>query len=261
MFDDVLDDDLLQRTRQVSERLLDALPAEHLEKQKSTGSMVSVTDDPFFAELVAAPDALRALQILGYDNPKWASGFIISKPPHSPALFWHQDWWGWDEPISQTWAHPPQAFLMYYLVDTTPENGCLRLVPGSHRKRHPMHDGVPDSHTTDLREMADPEHPAYHTTEGEVDAPVKAGSVVIGDSRMLHASHANMSDHRRTVITLWYYPNWDELPESVRAHIGATTLPASWEGEAMATLGSLQPTYDGDVEPTKWNRIPGPKFR
>ncbi|MEE2832356.1 MAG: phytanoyl-CoA dioxygenase family protein [Candidatus Latescibacterota bacterium] len=261
VFDDVLDDDLLQRTRQVSERLLDALPAEHLEKQKSTGSMVSVTDDPFFAELVAAPDALRALQILGYDNPKWASGFIISKPPHSPALFWHQDWWGWDEPISQTWAHPPQAFLMYYLVDTTPENGCLRLVPGSHRKRHPMHDGVPDSHTTDLREMADPEHPAYHTTEGEIDAPVKAGSVVIGDSRMLHASHANMSDHRRTVITLWYYPNWDELPESVRAHIGATTLPASWEGEAMATLGRLQPTYDGDVERTKWNRIPGPEFR
>jgi hypothetical protein len=90
---------------------------------------------------------------------------------------------------------------------------------------------------------------------------VKAGSVVIGDSRMLHASHANMSDHRRTVITLWYYPNWDELPESVRAHIGATTLPASWEGEAMATLGSLQPTYDGDAEPTKWNRIPGPEFR
>ena len=130
VFDDVLDDDLLQRTRQVSDRLLDALPAEHLEKQKSTGSMVSVTDDPFFAELVAAPDALRALQILGYDNPKWASGFIISKPPHSPALFWHQDWWGWDEPISQTWAHPPQAFLMYYLVGTTPENGCLRLAPG-----------------------------------------------------------------------------------------------------------------------------------
>lgn len=261
VFDDVLDADLLQRTRQVSDRLLDALPAEHFDKQKSTGSMVSVTEDPFFAELVAAPGALRALEVLGYDNPKWASGFVISKPPHSPALFWHQDWWGWDEPISQTWAHPPQAFLMYYLVDTTPENGCLRLVPGSHRKRHPMHDAVPDSHTGDLREMADPEHPAYHTTEGEVDVPVKAGCVVIGDSRMLHASHANRSERRRTVITLWYYPNWDELPEGVRAHIGATELPDSWQGEAMATLGRLQPTYDGDAEPTKWNRIPGPEFR
>ena len=88
VFDDVLDADLLQRTRQVSDRLLDALPAEHFDKQKSTGSMVSVTEDPFFAELVATPGALRALEVLGYDNPKWASGFVISKPPHSPALFW-----------------------------------------------------------------------------------------------------------------------------------------------------------------------------
>ncbi len=260
VFDNVLDDDLLQRTRQASDRLLDAQSDEHFEKQKSTGSLVSVADDPFFAELVAAPKALQALDILGYSNPKWASGYVISKPPHSPPLFWHQDWWGWDEPISQLWDHPPQAFLMYYLVDTTRTNGCLRLIPGSHRKRHAMHAAAPDAHTADLREVADPDHPAYHTAAGEVDVPVQSGSVVIGDSRMLHASHANNSDLRRTVITLWYYPAWDELPEGVRAHIGATQLPASWEGEPMATLGSLQPTYDGDVEPTKWNRIPGPEF-
>ena len=29
---------------------------------------------------------------------------------------------------------------MYYLVDTTPENGCLRVLAGSHLKRHPVHD-------------------------------------------------------------------------------------------------------------------------
>jgi len=261
VFDNVLDDELLQRTRQASDRLLGAQSDEHFETQKSTGSLVSVYDDPFFAELVAAPKALHALRSLGYANPKWASGFVISKPPHSPALFWHQDWWGWNEPMSQTWAHPPQAFLMYYLVDTSRANGCLRLIPGTHRKRHQMHDAVPDAHTTDLRAVTDPDHPAYHAAAGEVDVPVKAGSVVIGDSRMLHASHANTSDHRRTVITLWYYPAWDELPEGVRAHIGAAQLPDTWDGEPTATLGTLHPTYDGDVAPTVWNRIPGPEFR
>jgi ectoine hydroxylase-related dioxygenase (phytanoyl-CoA dioxygenase family) len=261
VFEDVLDADLLRRTREASERLLDAQPAEHFEQQKSTGSMVSVAEDPFFADLVAAPGALAALRTLGYDDPKWASGFVISKPPQSPPLFWHQDWWGWNEEISTTWAHPPQAFLMYYLVDTTRANGCLRLIPGSHRRRHVMHDAVPDSHTTDLRAMSDPEHPAYHTAEDEVDVPVKTGSVVIGDSRMLHAAHANTTEARRTVITLWYYPAWNELPGSVRAHIARAQLPDSWQGEPLATLGSLRPTYDGDAEPTIWNRIPGPEFR
>jgi hypothetical protein len=260
VFDNVLAEDLLQRTRQTSDALLAAQSAEHFEKQKSTGSLVSVAEDPFFAELVAAPGARKVLGSLGYTNPKWASGFVISKPAQSPALFWHQDWWGWNEPISQIWMHPPQAFLMYYLVDTTRHNGCLRLIPGSHRKRHVMHDAVPDAHTAGLREVTDPQHPAYQTADGEVDVPVKAGSVVVGDSRMLHASHPNLSDHRRTVITLWYYPAWDELPEGVRAHIGGATLPDSWKGKAMATLGSLQPTYDGDAEATVWNRIPGPEF-
>ncbi|MDA0336497.1 MAG: phytanoyl-CoA dioxygenase family protein [bacterium] len=261
VFDSVLDDDLLRRTREASDRLLEAQSAEHFAIQKSTGSLVPVTDDPFFAELVAAPGALRALTTLGYTNPRWASGYVISKPPHSPALFWHQDWWGWNDPISQTWAHPPQAFLMYYLVDTSRANGCLRLIPGSHRKRHKMHDAVPDAHTDDLRAVTDPDHPAYHAAAGEVDVPVQAGSLVIGDSRMLHASHANTSDHRRTVITLWYYPAWDELPEGVRAFIGGAQLPDTWDGEPLATIGSLHPTYDGDVAPTVWNRIPGPEFR
>ena len=33
---------------------------------------------------------------------------------------------------------------------------------------------------------------------------VRAGDLIIGDARMLHAAHANTSDARRTVITLWF---------------------------------------------------------
>lgn len=260
-FEQVLSPDLLARTRAASDRLLDALPPEHLQQQKSTGSMVSVYDDPFFAQLVAAPGALAALRSLGYDAPKWRSGYAIAKPPHSPALFWHQDWWGWDEAISYTWDQPQQAFLMYYLVDTSRDNGCLRLIAGSHRRRHPMHDAVPDAHTADLRAMADPTHPAYQAAQGEVDVPVTAGDLVVGDSRLLHAAHANRTDRRRTVITLWYFPAWDELPESLRAAVAKTALPESWQGEPMRTLGSLVPTYEGDAEPTAWNRIPGAALR
>ena len=33
-----------------------------------------------------------------------------------------------------------QLFLMVYLVDTTPANGCLRVLPGSHLRKIPLDD-------------------------------------------------------------------------------------------------------------------------
>ena len=179
VIEQVLKPTMLERVRNVSDRLLDAQPASHFAEQKSTGSMISVFDDLFFAELVAYPPALKALADLGFDRPAWSSGFVISKQPRSPALFWHQDWWGWDDPCSYE-PPPQQVFLMYYLVDTDRHNGCLRVITGSHRKRHPLHQHLEAAHTDALRAMADPDQPAYRPAEGEMDVPVRAGDLVIG---------------------------------------------------------------------------------
>ena len=108
---------------------------------------------------------------------------------------------------------------MYYLVDTTPHNGCLSLLRGSHLQRHRMHDEVPDAHTDELRRFTDPDYSAYQSLAEEVDVPVKAGDLVIGDSRLLHSAHANKSDHRRTVVTLWYFPYFELLSDGLRAAI------------------------------------------
>ena len=91
----VLDAEAVRQTNAVVEELIAAQPREHFEAQKSSGSMINVLDDERFADLIAHPGALEALARLGFERPRWNSGFIISKPPRSPALFWHQDWWGW----------------------------------------------------------------------------------------------------------------------------------------------------------------------
>jgi hypothetical protein len=44
VFESVLDNDLLRCTRQASDHLLDARSADHFERQKSTGSLVNVTE-------------------------------------------------------------------------------------------------------------------------------------------------------------------------------------------------------------------------
>ena len=173
LLENIIDERMLERLRAVTDEVLARTDAAHFEEKRSQGSVIPVFDHPGMAELVAHPPVLAALVDLGFADPKWGSGFIISKPPHSPPLFWHQDGRFWDDPVSYT-PQTIQCFLMIYLVDTTPQNGCLRLIPGSHLKRHALHDLLPGAHQEDLGKMADPDHLAYQRAEGEVDVSVKA---------------------------------------------------------------------------------------
>ena len=75
------------------------------------------------------------LECLGYAECKFSRAYLISKPPQSPQLFWHQDFTAWSGEPRAFDEISPQLFAMFYLVDTTKENGCLRVIPGSHRKR------------------------------------------------------------------------------------------------------------------------------
>jgi hypothetical protein len=265
VFEDILEDGILTRITEVSNRLLDAKDPDAFEETRSTGWMICVWDDPAFAELIGWQPALEALGSMGYDRPTFSTGFVISKEPHSPPLFWHQDWWGWNHPHSYT-AVPQQIFFMYYLIDTTPENGCLRLIPGSHLKRHEMHDSLPAAHTREIKRAENLSMPAFVPHPDEVEVCVKAGDLVMGDSRLLHSARANTTDDRRTVITLWYHPVFYQLPEPMQAHLGAPDRGArvrypDWSQEAQRYVCDLVPVYDGETEALEWNRTPGPMLR
>ena len=264
VFESILTPEMIATAANASNRLLDAQDRGHFERQKSTGSLICVYDDPWFAELIAWEPAIAALRSMGYDRPTFSTGFVISKPPHSPPLFWHQDWWGWDHPHSYT-AVPQQIFLMYYLVDTSRENGCLRLIPGSHLKRHPMHDDFPEAHTEEIRRAKDPADSVFQDHPDAVDVCVEAGDLVMGDSRLLHSAHANTTDTRRTVITLWYHPAFYDLPEPMQVYLGKRTdSPGpidAWPDVAQDRIRDMIPVYAGSAEPLNWNRTPGPELK
>ena len=61
---------------------------------------------------------------------------VLTKPARGPALYWHQDWMQWNDPLSCT-PWPQTMFVSYYLEGTSVENGCLKIIPGTHRKRIP----------------------------------------------------------------------------------------------------------------------------
>ena len=65
---------------------------------------------------------------------------------------------------------------------------------------------------------------------------MRAGDVVMGDARLLHSAHANRSDERRTVLTVWYWPVYDDLPEEVQARVsGHVTEMPDWRRRAEQT--------------------------
>lgn len=251
----VLSPDFVQELRNVTDRLIDEMTEEESRQQRSTGSMIPVVKDPVLARLIAHPPALRMVEAMGYRDVRFQSGYIISKPPQGPPLFWHFDWGFWNHPISYD-NFPAQMFFMYYLTDTTRENGCLRVIPRSHREENPLHAQLAHAHTALLTEAKDLSRPEFQERPDEIDVTVKAGDLLIGDSRVLHAAHSNQSSARRTLITLWYHPEYNQLPDDLKAAfcLRRDPLPSDWPEEARRLYDSVAIDYEGTVPPAGFSR-------
>jgi hypothetical protein len=264
----VLSDDEVANLRLRAHGTLFRQSSGHRARYASNGSLCNLADNPEYVDLISHPRAMELLRTIGPD-PRWTSGYLISKPPGGPPLFWHQDWWGWNTDLSYR-DEAAQLFFMYYLADTTRENGCLRVIPGSHRRRHPLHD-LPVAHNETLARATDLSLPAFADHPDEVAVEVCAGDLVIGDSRLLHGAYRNLTGNERPLMTLWYIPDFGGLPPSVRARLTAiyrrqeldlehddTPLtPDDWPPPLRARLGALAPDFaDPAVAPEPWQRAP-----
>ena len=258
----ILQPDDLAWVRDIASKMISGLSEEHRGEQKSAGSMVASGEMPELIDLYIWPAALQALADLGFDDNKFVRAYLISKPPHSPRLFWHQDLTVWKgEPRAYS-DLTPQLFLMYYLSDTTRKNGCLRVLPGSHRRRHALHEFTGVAHNAEDRAAVNLASPIFREYEAELDVLVKAGDLVIGDSRTLHASHDNDSDQERTVITLFYHPSFSQLIEPTQKQYTdlAEAQIRDWPPELKKKLAPHIANYSGPAEALKRDRVPGPQL-
>jgi phytanoyl-CoA hydroxylase len=118
------------------------------------------------------------------------------KPPSSPeARFeWHQDY-----PFFPHTNYDLLAVLVH-LDEATEENGCIRLIPGSHHLGPRLHrfarDGAFSSQLEDQSVVAD-EAQVIHV-------PCPAGSVELHHCNMLHSSTANRGVQPRSALIIQY---------------------------------------------------------
>jgi phytanoyl-CoA hydroxylase len=250
VFENAIDAQMMAELRARADQILAAQTEADRQRQRTTGSMALIVSDPFFADIIAHPNALVALASLGYHQPTFSDGYIISKPPRSPRLFWHYDWFAWEDPRSYE-PEPPQVFLMYYLSDTCPENGCLRVIPGSHVNHNSLHDIIAAPHSEALARGENLDSVEFSRRPDEIDVPIRAGDLLLGDARLLHATHSNDSDERRTLLTLWYQPDLRALPERMQAQMAAKAqrIPENWPPRARQKVEALLARYEGDAVP------------
>ncbi len=199
--------------------------------------MPDLPQDEVVDDLIDHPAAI--MDALSISDLKSGGVFqIISKPPSAPPLYWHQDWARWDDPMSLS-PWPQQVFLNWYLTDTSVENGCLRVIPGSHLKRLELHDHLVQAHEGGGYDIQETNEWMFFDHAEARDVPVKTGQLLIGDARLLHSTHANQSRSRRTVLLGWYYRKSNEVPED-------------WQGSVPPEILTRDPEF-----PMRWNRRPG----
>lgn len=160
--------------------------------------------DRLFADW-ATDDRLTAIvaQLLESDAV-WLSrnhhNCVMTKSPrYSTATAWHRDlrYWSFETPrLINAWLA---------LGDETPANGCMRLLPGTHR----MHFNA-DRMDADkfLREDLAENVELIDTAE---DAALAPGDVLFFDAGALHAAGANATDERKLSIVTTYY-GFDNAP-------------------------------------------------
>jgi phytanoyl-CoA hydroxylase len=200
--------------------------------------------DPIVEKIIDYPAQLEACRLLQLEGLVSRDNIILlSKPAYGPPLYWHQDYMNWNSPAAAT-PWPTVIFLSYYLSDTSRENGCLRVIPGSHRKRTNLHDILPDAHGPDIQAIDDLDSPVFMDHPDAIDVPLKAGDLIIADARLLHAAWPNQTAQRRTLVLAWHgvFP----FPEP----------PSWWKGPIPDVVKNADPdiAYEGTRKPSDYLR-------
>lgn len=153
---------------------------------------------PWLADLIRHPRILDAVEsILGPDLLVWSSVFFI-KEPHDPAyVSWHQDSTYWEL------SEPEVVTAWVALSPSHHENGCLRVVPGTH-----VLDQVEHVDTADANNMLTRgQEIAVEVDEAAaVEVPLQPGEMSLHHIRLFHNSQPNRSNERRIGYAIRYIP-------------------------------------------------------
>lgn len=162
---------------------------------------------PGYFDLMANPKILDAVESL--IGPEIFANPVYNTRPKVPrvaagAVPWHQDRSYWPDANAN-----PVITVWVALVDADEVNGCLHVIPGTHKAQLIDHHRESYSGTGYTEVNAE-----YIKTQRAVMLPVPAGGALLFNDRCVHMSTPNRSDHVRWSVDLRYQPtDQDPMPQ------------------------------------------------
>lgn len=147
---------------------------------------------PSLMELALDPELLGVVKSLIGETPLLFQDMALLKPPRiGREKPWHQDHayfnYDLDTRVAGAWIA---------LDEATEDNGCMVIVPGSHRKGPVIHFSRRDWQICDTDARQDP----------PVAVPLPPGGVLFFASLLHHGTPTNRSDSRRRAVQFHYCP-------------------------------------------------------
>lgn len=123
---------------------------------------------------------------------------------------WHQD--------GEYWPIRPLATCSAWIAldDSTPENGCLRVIPGSHRERRVRKHLQNPSAALTLNQELDP---SEYDEAAAADIALEAGQLSLHDVYLTHGSEPNRSARRRAGFVCRYMPTTSVFDRALGAEL------------------------------------------
>ena len=189
----VIDQDLVEEGRRHIEWLLEQHPGTRPEQLHHS----LMTDDPFWVRLVSDDRLLDVAQrFVGPNIALFASHYIAKRPFDGQAVLWHQDGSYWP-------LEPMEVVTLWLALDnSTPENGCMRVIPGT--QHMDLQEMKPRTEVDNV--LSSGMDDSFVDETKAVDIILKAGDVSMHHPNIVHGSNANTSPKWRRGLTIRYIP-------------------------------------------------------
>jgi ectoine hydroxylase-related dioxygenase (phytanoyl-CoA dioxygenase family) len=163
------------------------------------------TRDPRLLEFLLSDEVLNVVEpLVGPDIGLWSSHFIVKPPRTGKATPWHEDSSYWNGRVSTMVG----ICTVWLAIDVaTPENGCMKVIPGSQQGGFSEYEAVDTCHnifSTQIRpEAIDEAQSAY--------IALSPGQCSLHEARIIHGADPNTSDTRRAGYTMRYFPTTSKV--------------------------------------------------
>lgn len=168
-------------------------------------------DDRLLAFLLSREVLDLVEPITGPNIVLWSSHFICKDPLTGRATPWHED--------SAYWQNRLSAFhnivTVWLAIDpSTKENGCMKVIPGTHTNGFSDYEEVDGKSNTFGRKIKNVDE------SKAVYFELQPGECSLHDARIMHGADPNRSSIRRCGYTMRYFPSDIKVNTDARINSG-----------------------------------------